>query len=144
MDKNEEKALYAIVSRDPKYPVAAYKFVSAGVQYTVHSCQRAGKQGVERHVTGQELLRGILEFAALQYGFLAPDVLEYWNFRTGRDIGNTVYAMIGAGILSAGPNDRLEDFDGIDDLVSAMNRILMRKKMSAEKNTDETEKGGEI
>lgn len=144
MDKKEEKAIYAIVSRDPKYPVAAYKFVSAGVQYTVHSCRKAEKQGVERHVTGQELLRGILEFAALQYGFLAPDVLEYWNFHTGRDIGNTVYAMIGAGILSAGPNDRLEDFDGIDDLVSAMNRILTRKQMNAEKSADETENGGVI
>ncbi|MBE6407605.1 MAG: hypothetical protein J6S98_07855 [Lentisphaeria bacterium] len=143
MDKNEEKALYGIVSRDPKYPVAAYKFVSAGVQYTVHSHQRTDKQGVERHVTGQELLRGILEFAALQYGFLAPDVLEYWNFRSGRDIGNTVYAMIGAGLLSAGPNDRLEDFDGIDDLVGAMSRILMRKKMNAEKGLDEHESGGE-
>lgn len=143
MDKNEEKALYAIVSRDPVYPVAAYKFVSAGVQYTVHSHERAEKRGVERHVTGQELLRGILEFAALQYGFLAPDVLEFWNFRTGRDIGNTVYAMIGAGILSAGPNDRLEDFDGIDDLVGAMNRILTRKKMNAEKGTAEQENGGE-
>lgn len=143
MDKNEEKALYGIVSRDPKYPVAAYKFVSAGVQYTVHSHQRTDKQGVERHVTGQELLRGILEFAALQYGFLAPDVLEYWNFHSGRDIGNTVYAMIGAGLLSAGPNDRLEDFDGIDDLVGAMSRILMRKKMNAEKGLDEHESGGE-
>ena len=143
MDKNEEKALYGIVSRDPKYPVAAYKFVSAGVQYTVHSHQRTDKQGVERHVTSQELLRGILEFAALQYGFLAPDVLEYWNFRSGRDIGNTVYAMIGAGLLSAGPNDRLEDFDGIDDLVGAMSRILMRKKMNAEKGLDEHESGGE-
>ena len=143
MDKNEEKALYGIVSRDPKSPVAAYKFVSAGVQYTVHSHQRTDKQGVERHVTGQELLRGILEFAALQYGFLAPDVLEYWNFRSGRDIGNTVYAMIGAGLLSAGPNDRLEDFDGIDDLVGAMSRILMRKKMNAEKGLDEHESGGE-
>ncbi len=144
MDKKEEKAIYAIVSRDPKYPVAAYKFVSAGVQYTVHSCRKAEKQGVERHVTGQELLRGILEFAALQYGFLAPDVLEYWNFHTGRDIGNTVYAMIGAGILSAGPNDRLEDFDVIDDLVGAMNRILTRKQMNAEKSADETENGGVI
>lgn len=139
MDKNEEKALFAIVSRDPKYPVAAYKFVSAGVQYTVHSLQKSAKNGVERHVTGQELLRGILEFAALQYGFLAPDVLEYWNFHTGRDIGNTVYAMIGAGILSASPNDRLEDFDGIDDLVGAMDRILTRKKLNEQKNKDEAQ-----
>ena len=52
--------------------------------------------------------------------------------------------MIGAGILSAGPNDRLEDFDGIDDLVGAMNRILTRKQMNAEKSADETENGGVI
>lgn len=134
MEKNEEKAILEIVKRDAKYPVDAYKFVAAGVQYTVHSLEKSEKNGLERHVTGQELLRGILEFAALQYGFLAPDVLEYWNFRTGRDIGNTVYTMIGAKILSASPNDRIEDFDVIDDLIGTLQRILTRKRMNEEKN----------
>ncbi|MBO5959895.1 MAG: hypothetical protein J6Q65_07205 [Lentisphaeria bacterium] len=139
MDKIEEQILQEIVKRDPKYPVAAYKFVSAGVQYTVQSLQKASKNGLERHVTGQELLRGILEFAVLQYGFLAPDVLEYWNFRTGRDIGNAVYTLIGAKILSASPNDRIEDFDVIENLIDAMQRILTRKRMNEEKGGDATE-----
>ncbi len=127
MDDNEKKALLNMLRKDCTYPMEACCFVADGVHYTVHSLQAA------RHVTGQELLRGILEFAVVKFGFLAPDVFAYWNFRTGRDIGNTVYAMIRAKILSASPEDKPEDFDGMDDLDAALKAILAR---SGEKNSD--------
>lgn len=124
MDENEEKALLAILRKDCRYPAEACRFVANGVQYTIHSVKKAGKTGLDRHVTGQELLRGILEFAVIRFGFLAPEVFSYWNFKTSRDIGNTVYIMIGGGLLAASPNDRLEDFDGIDDLDTALRQII--------------------
>jgi len=123
--KDSEKAVIdGIVSRDSHYPAQAYEFVAEGVQYTVRRMMREEKDGLERHVTGAELIRGILEFAAARFGFLAPEVFEYWRFRSGRDIGNTVYAMIGAKLLSASPNDRIEDFDGMPDLPARLRGII--------------------
>lgn len=124
MDDAEREILTGIVRRDPHYTLDAYQFVAEGVQYTVHSRKRAEKTGLARHVTGSELVHGITELAASRYGFLAADVFEYWRLKTGRDIGNIVYAMIGAGILAASPNDRIEDFDGVtDDLAGDLRAI---------------------
>ncbi len=132
MDDNEKKALAAMLRKDCTYPMPACQFVADAVHYTVHSLK------VARHVTGQELIRGILEFAVMKFGFLAPDVFAYWNFRSGRDIGNTVYAMIGAKILSASPDDRLEDFDGVPDLASALKNILENSHRNNENSKDES------
>lgn len=123
-DLPERDALLGILKKGSRYPLAAYLFVSAGVQYTVKACERAEKKGIERHVTGAELLRGILQFAAVRFGFLAPEVFRYWKFERGRDVGNVVYAMIGAGVLAASPNDRIEDFDILDDLPGGLETIL--------------------
>lgn len=123
-DLPERDALLGILKKHSRYPLAAYLFVSAGVQHTVKECERAEKKGLERHVTGAELLRGILQFAAIRFGFLAPEVFRYWKFERGRDIGNAVYAMIGAGILAASPNDRIEDFDILDDLPGGLEAII--------------------
>ena len=122
--KQARAVIDGIVRRDSHYPAQAYEFVSEGVQYTVRQLQRQEKEGQERHVTGAELVRGILEFAVARFGFLAPEVFEYWRFRNGRDIGNTVYAMIGANLLSASPNDRIEDFDGTTDLPAHLRGII--------------------
>ncbi len=128
MDSSEKKALKDMLRRDCTYPYQACMFVADAVHYTV----RAVKS--ERHVTGQELLRGVLEFAVMKYGFLAPEVFAYWNFRTGKDIGNTVYAMIRAKILAASPDDRPEDFDGMDDLDAALKTILKNTKGSEQES----------
>lgn len=136
-DFPERSALLDILKKKSRYPLAAYLFVSAGVQYTVKACERAGKKGLERHVTGAELLRGILQFAVVRFGFLAPDVFRDWNFERGRDIGNVVYAMIGAGILAASPNDRIEDFDISDDLPGGLDSIL--KKMDPPEKEERNE-----
>lgn len=123
-DENESNALFGILKRSARSPIKAYCFLSEAVRYTVQTRHATAESTGKRHVSGSELVRGTLEFALMEYGFLAPDVFKYWRFRTGRDIGNAVYAMIDAGLLSAAPEDKIEDFNGFDDLPGALHAIL--------------------
>lgn len=131
-DEKESEALLGILKNSARSPLAAYRFVPAAVQYTVQTRRADPENTAKRHVSGAELVHGILEFAVMNYGFLAPDVFEYWRFRSGRDIGNAVYAMINAGLLSAAPEDRIEDFEGFDDLPGALRSILQEAGLGPE------------
>jgi uncharacterized repeat protein (TIGR04138 family) len=111
MDENFRKSVEKILEKDSRYHSAAYYFLSEAVSYTVKKLSRQAAPNGTRHVSGQELTAGFMDYAVAQYGLLAPDVLEDWNVRRGRDVGNMVYNMIGAGLLSAGPGDQLSDFE---------------------------------
>ena len=77
-------------------------------------------------MSGAQLIQGMLEYAVSTYMFLAPDMLRYWNLLSGRDAGNIVYNLIEEGVLSAGPNDRIEDFDCVPDLIYVTQEIVRR------------------
>ena len=111
MDENFRKSVEKILEKDSRYHPDAYPFLSEALSYTVKKLSRQAAPNGTRHVSGQELTAGFMDYAVAQYGFLAPDVLEDWNVRRGRDVGNMVYNMIGAGLLSAGPGDQLSDFE---------------------------------
>lgn len=120
MDEQFRKSVDLILEKDPRYHPDAYAFLSEAVTYTVKKLSRQANALGGRHVSGQELTRGFMDHAVAQYGFLAPDVLEHWGVRCGKDVGNMVYNMIGVGLLSAGPGDQLSDFECYETLSRAL------------------------
>jgi len=69
-----------------------------------------GRLEARRHITGHELLKGIQEEAADQFGPMAQTVFEYWGIKNSLDFGILVFNMVEVGILSKTDTDVIEDF----------------------------------
>jgi uncharacterized repeat protein (TIGR04138 family) len=95
---------------DTRYKLEAYLFVLSGLEFFLTQV------GEKRHVTGQELSRGLLMFAHKQFGPLASKVFKTWGITRTNDLGNIVYNLIGIQVMSKQPEDRLEDFFDVCDI----------------------------
>ena len=125
-DQNLKNKLLDMVAQFRDYDYHAYLFVNSAVTYTVGKF--AKNNNSSRHVTGQELIDGSLEFAFNEYGAMAPHVFQYWGLLTGSDIGTIVYRLIAENILSASPEDRREDFDAPgNDLIKRLEDALAQR-----------------
>lgn len=81
----------------------------------------SSQQREDRHITGQELCYGALEYALEQYGPLAPVVLKRLGILRTGDIGDLVYLLIDLGQLGKTPEDKRSDFDEVFDLQNELN-----------------------
>ena len=105
-----------ILKEHKKYKFEAYTFVMAALHHTVT------KLAQPRHVTGQELLMGIREYALAQYGPMTRTVLNYWGLHKTQDFSKIVFALVDASILRKQPEDKLEDFKDVYDFREAFDR----------------------
>jgi len=96
-----------LAKADGRYRKEAYFFVFEALQYTVKSL---GLTGERRHVTGQQLLHGISEYALDQFGPMTKTVFEHWGLRTTRDFGEIVFALVEAGMMGKTDEDSIDDF----------------------------------
>src|SRR5262245_24240235 len=106
-------AVDGIRARQPRYRREAYGFVMLALGHVVEGLpdeRRAHPQ--HRHVSGQELLRGVVELARSEFGPLAPMVFGEWGVVRASDVGEIVFHLVESGQLSARPEDRPEDFSG--------------------------------
>jgi len=102
--------VHALCERDPRFKREAYQFVLHALDHTTSRVV-----GPRRHVSGQELLSGIVDLAREEYGELAWTVFEEWGITRSEDFGAIVFAMVGEGMLGREPTDSIHDFeDGID------------------------------
>ena len=74
--------------RDTRYKLEAYSFILRGLNF-YHT-----KSGERRHFTGQELAKGLVEFAQKQFGPITYSVLRNWGVTKTDDLGNIVYNLI--------------------------------------------------
>lgn len=110
-----EEKIQAVRRRDRRFSRNAYYFVLDALDYTMTHFGRDQLTGEDRHVGGRELLVGIKEFAAEQFGPMAALVFERWGVRCAADFGEIVFNLIDAELLSRRPSDsRLDFVDGID------------------------------
>ena len=116
-----ETVIQRLVQKDPRYPFEAYQFVREALDHTVKQ-QRKNATGVERHVSGKELLLGVREFALTEFGPLAYTVLTTWNLRCCEDIGEVVFNMVSTRILGTTEKDSREDFRGGYDFEEAFRK----------------------
>ena len=103
------EALDGIVAADPRYDKEAYLFLRDGLDFTIKA-RKKQKSDLSRHVTGQELLEGVRQFALHEFGPMVPTVLESWGVRECADIGEIVFNLIRAGIFGKTESDSVEDF----------------------------------
>lgn len=123
------------VVQQTRYPLDAFLFVQRGLDYTV--CRTHGKMDLleeqshdseepsSRHVSGQDLCRGLRDFAINEYGLLARTVLRRWNINTCRDFGEIVFAMVEGGLMHKTDNDTLRDFSDVFDFSTAFESGLL-------------------
>jgi uncharacterized repeat protein (TIGR04138 family) len=109
-----EDALKKIALKDPRYHREAYLFAREALEYTQKTIGK-DTRGRIRHVTGQELLTGIREYALQQFGPMTKTLLEEWGIRCCADFGNIVFNMIEVEWLAKTEKDSRADFlDGYD------------------------------
>jgi uncharacterized repeat protein (TIGR04138 family) len=121
MPKDFDEALEAVLQRDPRYPREAYHFVREALEHAQQAANRASG-GETRHISGQELLAGIREFALRQFGPMACCVLDDWGVKRCEDFGEIVFNLIDQRILSKTEQDSRDDFKGGYDFTEAFRR----------------------
>lgn len=94
-----------IRASDGRYAGDAYAFVMDALDHTVREL------GERRHVTAAELFQGMCRFARGRYGMMAWDVLRNWGIRSASDVGDIVFQLCDAGILSRREEDTRGQFD---------------------------------
>jgi uncharacterized repeat protein (TIGR04138 family) len=114
-------AVDAVREHDPRYPREAYGFLMMALAATVEALPQARRADpARRHVSGPELLDGVIALARGEFGVMAQTVFREWGVTRSSDIGTMVFQLIDAGHLSARPEDSREDFDGRPDLLAAL------------------------
>lgn len=104
-----------------RYAEAAYFFVLEALDYTIflESRDRGSTEtratGTVRHISPQELLSGLRNYAQEEFGPLAPYAFRSWGVTCTEDFGTLVFQMCEAGLLNKTDQDRPKDFaDGFD------------------------------
>lgn len=141
-----EEGLDLILAKDPRYHRDAYIFLREALDHTqktmVKENRVARPERVEvpgqigSHVTGQELLAGIREYALAQFGPMAMTVLEEWGVRRCADFGEIVFNMVDIGLLAKTEKDSRQDFqDGYDFAEAFRKPFLPQGKISKSQTT---------
>jgi len=104
-----EEALVRIQAKDPRYHREAYLFVREALDHTQKTIGK-DTRGRIRHVSGQELLGGIREYALQQFGPMTKTVLDEWGVRGCQDFGEIVFNMVEVGWLAKTDRDSRADF----------------------------------
>lgn len=100
-----------ITARDARFDREAYLFVRDALEFTTRKCKKkAADPYAQQHVSGQQLLEGVRQYALEQYGPMVPAVFEHWRVRSCEDIGAIVFNLIEAREFGKADTDTLEDF----------------------------------
>lgn len=100
----------------------AYRFVVEALHFTQQRLNRPRAQHADdetAHITGQELLVGLREFASKSFGMLAGTVLRSWGVRTTDDVGRIVFELIDRGEMRKTERDQFSDFAHLYDFDEA-------------------------
>ncbi|MBM4153239.1 MAG: hypothetical protein FJ220_06940 [Kiritimatiellaceae bacterium] len=122
-----EDVLQMILAKDPRYTVEAYAFVRIGLDFTVRRLE------APRHVSGQELLEGLREFALSEFGPMTKTVLGSWGIHRTEDVGEVVFNLVESGLLGKTEKDSRADFANGYDFDEAFRKPYQPKAASRRK-----------
>ncbi|HQZ27391.1 MAG: hypothetical protein KA250_07275 [Verrucomicrobiales bacterium] len=108
-------AVKNITARDHRFQPDAYLFLKEALDHTIKTL-RNDELIEHRHVSGPELLEGLVQHAIATFGPMAVTVLESWGVRQGDDVGAMVFNLIEAGAFGRSEEDSPSDFSGVMDL----------------------------
>lgn len=110
-----EDKIQEVRRRDRRFSRFAYYFLLDALDWTMARMGRDQLTGEDRHIGGRELLIGIKELAADQFGPMASTVFDRWGVSRTEDFGEIVFNLIDAELLSRRPTDsRLDFVEGFD------------------------------
>jgi uncharacterized repeat protein (TIGR04138 family) len=110
-----------LVAQDSRFARDAYGFTREALDFTQKLISRENR-GTVRHVTGQELLEGIRQYALQQYGPMTVTVLAEWGIKGCRDFGEIVFNMVESGLLAKTDTDTRADFQHGYDFADAFTK----------------------
>ena len=119
-----EEGLELILATDPRYRRDVYLFLRDALDFTQKMIVKENR-GKMRHVSGQELLAGIREFALAQFGPMTMTVFEEWGVRNCQDFGEIVFNMVEVGLLAKTEKDSREDFKDAYDFEAAFRKPFL-------------------
>jgi len=127
---NFSETVEQICEQDLRYSSDAYHFVQEGLNHTLKSLKRGG-QHAHRHVSGQELLHGLREFALKEYGPMSKAVLNEWGIKTTDDIGQIVFDLVNASVLGKNDTDSPNDFKNVFTFDDAFVKPFVPRNLTA-------------
>lgn len=122
---NFDEELDKIVAKDPRFTREAYNFVRESLDHTQKLIGKPPKDEAPRHVSGQQLLEGIRDYALQQYGPMALMVLEEWGIRCCENFGDIVFNMVENSLLAKTEQDSRDDFKGGYDFEDAFRKPFL-------------------
>jgi uncharacterized repeat protein (TIGR04138 family) len=113
--------LMEIARRDPRYAYEAYEFLFETLSHTQKMLGRAAEPTredtpAENHVSGHELCAGAVDLARREFGRMARVVFRLWGVNQTDDLGEIVFNLIDANLLSKTDRDDRADFHNLFDL----------------------------
>jgi uncharacterized repeat protein (TIGR04138 family) len=107
-----------LVRRDPRFPPEAYEFVRAALNHTLGLLGRQGADAGpdDGHVSPRQWLEGMRDLARQEFGLMAPAVLRMWGVHRTDDLGDIVFNLVEAGLVSRMPQEGRADFHDVFDL----------------------------
>jgi uncharacterized repeat protein (TIGR04138 family) len=127
MNKNFEMIVEQIYEKDCRYREDAYVFVMEALAFTQKKFKRP------KHVTGDEMLKGIRDLLLRKFGPMTRTVLEYWGIQNTEDFGNIVFNLVENQVLSKTEDDRIEEFQNgydFEEVFESGYRKQLNKKIS--------------
>jgi len=121
---NFDHTLELIRAKDSRYEADAYHFVREALEHTQKQVTRQNRSQ-PRHVSGQELLEGIRDFALSQFGPMAIMVFEEWGVKNCEDFGEIVFNMVEIGLLGKTETDSRADFQKGYDFETAFRKPFL-------------------
>jgi len=132
---NFDEALDQILTADDRFHRDGYVFMREALDFT-QKLIGAKNQGKVRHVTGQELLDGLRQYALLQFGPMTVTVFEEWGIHGCKDFGDIVFNMVEIGLLAKTEKDSRADFQNGYDFNEVFRKPFWPEaRLRAEKQT---------
>ena len=105
-----EDPVRKLALRDGRYAPEAFVFLLESLDPAVRLAGRDEEEGSARHVSGQELLKGMQHHARDMFGPLAAHVWRSWGVTESLDWGKIVFLLVEEGLLNRQESDTIDDF----------------------------------
>ena len=145
MNKKEfSEVVEMILREDSRFNKGAYFFVRRALDHTLQDLMELTKERKSNHVSGQELLAGIRDFALRQYGPMTMTLFEQWGLSKCADFGEIVFSLVEHGVFGKTEADCREDFaNGYDFREAFSDPFVPKSSKSAFSGSRESEEAPE-
>ena len=124
---DKDQVIVDLAREDPRYSAEAYHFIFEALDFTLRN-----RGGGRRHVSGEEIMKGVRKLALESFGYLARAVVESWGVTSTSDFGDIVFKLIDADLLQKTADDQREDFDDLFSFDEAFDDAFERELATVE------------